>query len=99
MERIVSRIEAPALRAARERSAAEFFRTYFEPDWRQALVDISTIAHHIPRDRAMLFALMECCRHAARSATRMGRHLEVRRLNDLAAQLNRLASNGFMSPQ
>ena len=55
----------------------------------RALQDISTI--ELPDDPAVLRALARRCLEASRAAARTGKSMEVRRLTDLASQLERRA--------
>jgi hypothetical protein len=55
----------------------------------RALQDISTI--ELPDDPTVLRALARRCLEASRAASRTGKSMEVRRLTDLASQLERRA--------
>ena len=64
--------------------AEHLFRKHFAQY--HALRDITTI--DLPGDAAILRRLAELCRAASRMAVRDGKHMEVRRLTDLAQQLD-----------
>jgi hypothetical protein len=55
----------------------------------QSLQDISTI--ELPDDPKVLRALARRCLDASRAAVRTGKSMEVRRLTDLASQLEQRA--------
>jgi hypothetical protein len=68
-------------------NAEDLFKKHFAKD--RALQDISTI--ELPSDPAVLRALARRCLEASRGASLKGKSMEVRRLTDLASQLERRA--------
>jgi hypothetical protein len=67
--------------------AEKLYRKFFNADL--VLQDISMI--ELPDDRTILRALAERCRTDSRVAVLAGRQMEVKRLSELATQLDRRA--------